>query len=64
MRGNDQSHNKRMQQISTERVQDQTQLVGEGEPLRIEQEFRIWPKKKMLYAQARIHTGKKMYKLR
>ena len=30
---NDQSHNKRMQQIGTERVQDKTRLGGQGGPL-------------------------------
>ena len=31
-RRNDQSHNKRMQQISAERVQDKTYLGGQGDP--------------------------------
>ena len=32
-RGNDQSHNKRMQETSTEGVQDKTLLGGQGDQL-------------------------------
>ena len=37
-RRNDQSHDKRMQWISTKRVLDKTWLGGEGDPLGIMQE--------------------------
>ena len=40
-RRNDQSHNKRMQQISTEGVKGKTRLVGQGNPLGNEQAIKI-----------------------
>ena len=50
-RRNDQSHEKRMQPISTERVQDKTRLGGQGDPLGNVQEIEIWPYEQMVYAQ-------------
>ena len=38
LRRKDQSHHKRMQQITTKRLEDKTQLEGEGDPLEIVQE--------------------------
>ena len=40
-----------MQQISTERVQDETPLGGQGDPQGNEQEIEIWPYKQIVYAQ-------------
>ena len=48
---NDQSHNKRMQQISTEGVQGETQLGRQGDSLGNVPEISIWPYKQMVYAQ-------------
>ena len=50
-RRNDQSHNKRMQQISTEGVQGETRLGRQGDPLGNVQEISIRPYKQMVYAQ-------------
>ena len=51
---NDQSHNKRMQQISTERIQDLAWSGKQGDPLGIVQEVEVWPYEQMVYAQHRI----------
>ena len=45
------SHNKRMQQISTEGVQGETRLGRQGDPLGNVQEISIRPYKQMVYAQ-------------
>ena len=50
-RRNDQSHNKQMQQISTEGVQGETRLGRQGDPLGNVQEISIRPYKQMVYAQ-------------
>ena len=50
-RRNDQSHYKRMQQISTEGVQGETRLGRQGNPLGNVQEISIRPYKQMVYAQ-------------
>ena len=50
-RRNDQSHYKRMQQISTEGVQGETRLGRQGNPLGNVQESSIRPYKQMVYAQ-------------
>ena len=50
-RRNDQLHIKRMQQISTEGVQGETQLGRQGDPLGNVQEISIRPYKQMVYAQ-------------
>ena len=50
-RRNDKSHNKRMQQISTEGVYDDTRLGRQGNPLGNVQEISILPYKQMVYAQ-------------
>ena len=50
-RRNDQSHNKRMQQISTDGLQGETQLGRQGDPLWNVQEISIRPYKQMVYAQ-------------
>ena len=50
-RRNDQSHNKRMQQISTEAVQGELRLGRQGDPLGNVQEISIRPYKQMVYAQ-------------
>ena len=50
-RRNDQSHDKRMQQISTEGVQRETRLGRQGDPLGNVQEISIRPYKQMVYAQ-------------
>ena len=47
----DQSHNKRMQQISTEGVQGETRLGRQGDPLGNVQEISIRPYKQMVYGQ-------------
>ena len=49
-RQNDQSHNKRMQQISAEGVQGETQLGRQGDPMGNVQEISIRPYKQMVYA--------------
>ena len=49
-RRNNQSHNKRMQQISTERVQGEIRLGRQGDPLGNVQEISIRPYKQMEYA--------------
>ena len=46
-----------MQQTSVKRVQDQTWLGGEGDPVRIMQEIKIWPHKQMVHEQTRIPPG-------
>ena len=48
---NDQLHNKRMQQISTEGVQGETRLGRQGDPLGNVQEISIRPYKQMAHAQ-------------
>ena len=50
-RRNDQSHYKRMQQISTEGVQGETRLGRQGNPLGNVLEISIRPYKQMVYAQ-------------
>ena len=50
-RWNHQSHNKRMQQISTEGVQGETRLGRQADPLGNVQEISIRPYKQMVYAQ-------------
>ena len=50
-RRNDQSHYKRMLQISTEGVQGETQPIQQGDPLGNVQEISIRPYKQMVYAQ-------------
>ena len=50
-RWNDQSHYKRMQQISTEGVQGETRLGRQGNPLGNVQEISIRPYKQMVYVQ-------------
>ena len=47
-RRNDQSHNKRMQQISTEGVQGETRLGRQSDPLGNVQEISIRPYKQMV----------------
>ena len=49
-RRNDQSHNKRMQQISTEGVQGEAQLGRQRDPLGNVQEISIQPYKQVVYA--------------
>ena len=46
-----------MQQIIAKRVQDNTRLGGEGNPLGILQEIEIWSNKQMVYVQSRIRYG-------
>ena len=48
---NDQSHNKRIQQISAKGVQGETRLGRLGDPLENVQEISIRPYKQMVYAQ-------------
>ena len=50
-RRNDQSHNKRMQQISTEGIEGETRLGRLGDTLGNVQEISIRPYKQMVYAQ-------------
>ena len=50
-RRNDQLHNKRMKQISTEGVQGEKRLDRQGDPLGNVQEISIRPYKHMVYAQ-------------
>ena len=56
-RRNDQSRNKRKQQINEEIVTDYAKLGGQGDPLGIEQEIKIWPYEQMVDAQPRIRCG-------
>ena len=51
---------KRMQQTSTEGLQDKVWLGGEGDQLEIVQVIKIWPYYVMFYIQTRIHP-KKLY---
>ena len=53
-RRNDQSHYKRMQQISTEGAQGETRMGRQGNPLGNVQEISIRPYKQMVYAQPGI----------
>ena len=46
-----------MQQISTERVEDETRLVGKSDPLGNVQEIEVWPCEQMVYAQTWICPG-------
>ena len=46
-----------MQQSSTESVQNNTRLGGQGDPLGIVQEIWIWPYEQTVYAQPRICSG-------
>ena len=48
-----------MQQISIERVYDETRLGGKGNSLGIVQEIQIWPYEQMVYAQTRICPGER-----
>ena len=50
----DQSHDKWMQQISTERVKDLTWLGGQGYSVGIVQETEVWPYEQIVDAQPRI----------
>ena len=53
-RQNDQSHNKQMQQISKEGIQDETLLGQQGDPLGNVQEISIRPCKQIVYAQPSV----------
>ena len=57
-RQNDQSHNKRMQQISTEGVKVKTRLGQQGDPLGNVQEIPIRSYKQMVYAQPTTYPKK------
>ena len=57
LRRNDQPINKRMLQISTKRVKDQTQLDRKGDPPGIVQEFKIWLYEQVVFAQPKICPG-------
>ena len=43
-----------MQKTSAKELQNEARLGGEGDPLEIVQEIKIWPNYQMVYAQTRI----------
>ena len=45
-----------MQQTSAQRIEEETRLNGEGDPLGIIQEIKIWPYYQMVYTQTRIRS--------